>query len=272
MENESIFAGYSNTHANTFVGLSATLQSNEPSRFDAESIEIPIKPTILPPRFYFSYKRGCDLFFASILVVILFPIILITAFLVWVTTFETPFYSQIRVGRLGRCFRIYKFRTIGRTYDKGLASKWSPTDDPRITRFGRFLRRTRIDELPQLWNVLKGDMSLVGPCSERPEFANILQMVIPNYHDRHIVRPGVIGLAQIVLPPDTDMSSVHRKVIYDLYYIRTMSLFLDCRLMIGSVMRVLGFSSKLIQRILWLPRKEKIDNTSPEDSAVISIV
>src|SRR5205085_1221744 len=128
--------------------------------------------------------------------------------------------------RSGRPFRMYKVRSMVEDSEKNGAC-WSKPGDPRITRIGRFLRKTHIDELPQLWNVLCGEMSLVGPRPERPELIPGLASRIPGYCHRLEVRPGVAGLAQIQLPPDTDLDSVRRKLAVDLYYARNLSLGLD---------------------------------------------
>src|SRR5207248_4660391 len=127
-------------------------------------------------------------------------------------------YTQTRLGRRGRPFTIYKIRTMLHDCESLTGPQWSTPGDTRITRVGRWLRRTHIDELPQLWNVLRGDMSLVGPRPERPEFIPELENAIPFYRDRLLVRPGITGLAQVQLPPDTDMDSVRRQLAHDIYY------------------------------------------------------
>ena len=132
--------------------------------------------------------------------------------------------------RDGRPFTLFKIRTMAHDCEKASGARWSTPGDPRITRVGAFLRKTHLDELPQLWNVLRGDMSLVGPRPERPEFTPLLEQVVPHYRDRLAVRPGVTGLAQVQLPADTDLDSVRRKLAYDLYYIRHLNGWLDLRL------------------------------------------
>jgi lipopolysaccharide/colanic/teichoic acid biosynthesis glycosyltransferase len=118
--------------------------------------------------------------------------------------------------------------------------RWSTAGDPRVTPVGRFLRRTHIDELPQLWNVLKGDMSLVGPRPERPEFVPHLEQCLPGYRERLRVRPGLTGLAQVQLPPDTDLASVRRKLAHDLHYVEQLSFWLDVRILFATIFHVLG--------------------------------
>src|SRR5262249_6782677 len=155
------------------------------------------------------------------------PVILLCAVLVRLTSRGPAFYSQVRLGRGGRPYRIYKIRTMYHQCELKSGARWSQAGDPRVTPVGRFLGSTHLDELPQLWNVLKGDMALVGPRPERPEFIPALARAIPLYELRLLVRPGVTGLAQIQLPPDTDVQSVRAKVAHDLYYVRHMSLWVD---------------------------------------------
>src|SRR5207249_2052434 len=134
--------------------------------------------------------------------------------------------------------------------------RWSTAGDPRVTPLGRILRKTHIDELPQLWNVLRGDMSLVGPRPERPEFIPQLQQAIPHYRDRLLVRPGLTGLAQVQLPPDTDLGSVRIKLAYDLYYVRRRGPWLDCRILFGTAFHVAGVSWTVLGKLALIPRRD----------------
>src|SRR5207237_8024520 len=131
--------------------------------------------------------------------------------------------------------------------------QWSTCGDNRITAFGRLLRRSHLDELPQLWNVLRGDMSLIGPRPERPEFVPQLERALPHYRARLNVRPGVTGLAQVQLPPDTDIESVRRKLAHDLYYIRHLSPWLDVRLLACTVFYAMGIPFRMLSRALRVP-------------------
>src|SRR5205823_10851019 len=149
------------------------------------------------------------------------------------------FYSQTRLGRGGRPFRIYKIRTMVHNCERQSGARWCTSGDPRITPVGRFLRATHLDELPQLWNVLRGDMSLIGPRPERPEIIAALERAIPRYHDRLLVRPGLSGLAQVQLPADTDLHSVRRKLAYDLYYVEQLGAWLDLRLALATALYLL---------------------------------
>ncbi|MGH9557028.1 MAG: TIGR03013 family XrtA/PEP-CTERM system glycosyltransferase [Terriglobales bacterium] len=137
------------------------------------------------------------------------------------------FYGQRRVGQNGSVFTCYKFRTMREDAEASTGPTWATGDDPRITGVGRFLRRTRLDEVPQLWNVLRGDMGFVGPRPERPEFVEWLTREIPYYHLRHILRPGLTGWAQINYPYSASAEESKEKLRYDLYYIKNMSLALD---------------------------------------------
>jgi exopolysaccharide biosynthesis polyprenyl glycosylphosphotransferase len=144
------------------------------------------------------------------------------------------FYSQTRVGLLGRPFKIFKFRTMTTDSEKN-GAQWATKGDARITRVGAVLRKTRLDELPQLWNVLKGDMSLVGPRPERPEFVEILKKEIPLYEWRHLVKPGLTGWAQILFKYGESVADARRKLQYDLFYIKNFCITLDLQILIRTI-------------------------------------
>jgi lipopolysaccharide/colanic/teichoic acid biosynthesis glycosyltransferase len=148
-------------------------------------------------------------------------------------------YTQKRVGLAGRSFRIFKFRTM-RSDAEALGPQWASAGDPRITRVGRFLRRTRIDELPQLINVLKGEMSLVGPRPERPEFVEQLTQAIPFYGARHTVKPGITGWAQVRYSYSATVEGAAEKLQYDLYYVKNHTLFLDLVILFETARVVLS--------------------------------
>src|SRR5262249_45817197 len=159
---------------------------------------------------YLPIKAVAEWAAAAALLLITAPLILVSALLVRLTSRGPAFYSQVRVGKDGRLFTIHKLRTMTHECEKTSGPCWSTGRDPRVTRLGRVLRRTHVDELPQLWNVLRGDMALIGPRPERPEIIPHLEINIPHYCDRLLVRPGISGLAQLQLPPDTDLASVKR--------------------------------------------------------------
>lgn len=187
-------------------------------------------------------KRGLDLLVSMGFVVVTSPILLLTALLVKITSRGPVFYLQERVGLNGQTFKLYKFRSMKVDAEKEGAPQWAQKNDPRVTAVGGILRRTRIDELPQLLNVLNGDMSFVGPRPERPFFVEQLGNEIPFYHERHCVKPGITGWAQIRYPYGASVEDARRKLEYDLYYIKNYSLFLDLLIIIQTV-RVVLFSS-----------------------------
>jgi lipopolysaccharide/colanic/teichoic acid biosynthesis glycosyltransferase len=213
---------------------------------------------LLPSGLYPSLKRGLELVFAVLICLPALPLILFAMLLVRLTSRGPVLYSQVRLGMHGRPFRIWKIRTMIVDSEKHGAC-WSQPGDPRITRVGRLLRKTHLDELPQLWNVLWGDMSLVGPRPERPEFVPSLELAVPHYRDRLQVRPGLTGLAQVQLPPDTDLESVRRKVACDLYYLSHMSLWLDLRLLLVTACYLLTQSWRWPCKVLRVPRGPRIE-------------
>ena len=144
-------------------------------------------------------------------------------------------YSQIRVGRFNRRFRIYKLRTMVSNAEEDGGAQWAKKGDVRVTRLGRMLRKTRIDELPQLWNILRGDMSLIGPRPERPEFVEELSEQIPFYSQRHLVTPGLTGWAQINYPYGASVNDALNKLTYDLYYVKKASLLLDLQILLRTI-------------------------------------
>ena len=144
-------------------------------------------------------------------------------------------YRQKRVGRSGRIFTCYKFRTMRPDAEADIGPTWADDDDPRITRVGRFLRIARLDEIPQLWCVLKGDMAFVGPRPERPEFVDWLTREIPYYNIRHMVRPGITGWAQIRYKYGNTILDAKEKLQYDLFYIKNASIGLDVFIMFQTI-------------------------------------
>ena len=147
-------------------------------------------------------------------------------------------YHQERVGQHGRVFTVHKFRSMRDNAEAGTGAVWARADDPRVTPMGRFLRRTRLDELPQLWNILKGDMSFVGPRPERPEFVQQLTREIPYYGQRHVVRPGLTGWAQVRYTYGASVEDALMKLQYDLFYIKNISLSLDLFIIFSTIKTV----------------------------------
>lgn len=176
-------------------------------------------------------KRLVDLVLAGAALVLLAPVLALAALAVRIDSPGPVIYRQFRTGRNTRPFAILKLRTMCSDAERDGAPRWASRADPRITRVGRILRRTRLDELPQLVNVLRGEMSLVGPRPERPEFVEMLRAEIPGYEFRHLVRPGLTGWAQINYPYGASVEDARAKLGFDLYYVRACSLRLDLRIM-----------------------------------------
>lgn len=172
-------------------------------------------------------KRIFDIVVSSALLVLMLPVILITAALIYLESGLPIFYRQERVGEVGRTFTILKFRSMRQDAEQGGTPQWAQVNDHRITRVGRIIRKLRIDELPQIFNVLAGDMSFVGPRPERPFFVKELAKQIPYYVTRHTVKPGITGWAQIRYPYGASVEDAMKKLQYDLYYAKNHSLFLD---------------------------------------------
>jgi lipopolysaccharide/colanic/teichoic acid biosynthesis glycosyltransferase len=183
-------------------------------------------------------KRFVDLIGASAGLVLLAPAMPFIALAIAWDSRGPIFYAQERVGRFGDAFKMYKFRTMAVDAESG-GPVWSVgEEDPRMTRVGRFLRRTHLDELPQLFNVVKGDMSLVGPRPERPFFVRDLHTSIPRYDRRLLIKPGVTGLAQVHYRCDQSLDDVRRKLRFDLLYIKRMCLTLDARILAWTILVV----------------------------------
>ncbi|PJB31953.1 MAG: hypothetical protein CO109_07135 [Deltaproteobacteria bacterium CG_4_9_14_3_um_filter_65_9] len=174
-----------------------------------------------------SIRRGVSAIFAAVYLVLLLPLFLIVAGFIKLDSPGPVIYSQIRVGQNGKRIRIYKFRSMRNDAEKDGNAIWAVENDPRITKVGRFLRKTRIDELPQLFNVLIGELDFVGPRPERPEFVEKLQSLIPYYALRHTVKPGITGWAQVMFHYGSTIDESKEKLQYDLFYIKNMSLKLD---------------------------------------------
>jgi sugar transferase (PEP-CTERM system associated) len=172
-------------------------------------------------------RRTISILCSVLLLLLMLPLIPAIILLIKLTSPGPAFYCQERTGFDGVTFLCYKFRTMRADAEADTGPTWASDDDPRITRFGRFLRRTRLDEIPQLWNVIRGDMAFVGPRPERPEFVEKLKNEIPYYYLRHIFRPGLTGWAQINLGYCSSVEEAKEKLRYDLYYIKNGSLSLD---------------------------------------------
>ena len=178
-------------------------------------------------------KRAIDVFLAFVLLICASPIILLCCVLIKLSSRGPVFFSQERVGMQGKAFVIHKLRTMKANAEPN-GAQWAKSNDPRITFVGNFLRKSRLDELPQCWNVLKGEMSFVGPRPERPEFTQKLSKVIPYYDLRHMVKPGITGWAQVIFPYGASEKDALKKLQYELFYIKNRSLLLDLNIMIRT--------------------------------------
>lgn len=179
-------------------------------------------------------KRLGDVVLSLLLLILTWPFILVTALMVKIESPGDVIYKQIRTGKNGRLFTIFKFRSM-RTDAEQAGAQWAQKNDSRTTRVGRFIRLTRLDELPQLWNVLRGDMSFIGPRPERPEFNQDLEKQIPFYNLRHMVRPGITGWAQVLYPYGASQEDAKEKLQYDLYYIKNYSIVLDVMIVLKTI-------------------------------------
>jgi sugar transferase (PEP-CTERM system associated) len=179
-------------------------------------------------------KRFLDLVISGFLLLLTFPVILVAGLLVHVDSTGPVFYTQERVGKNGKVFKVFKFRSM-RVDAESQGAQWAAGDDPRVTRVGKWLRLYRIDELPQLWNVVRGDMSVVGPRPERPEFVRFLEQRIPYYSLRHYVTPGITGWAQVSFRYASSVEDALNKLEADVYYIKNMSLLLDLKILLKTI-------------------------------------
>jgi lipopolysaccharide/colanic/teichoic acid biosynthesis glycosyltransferase len=202
-------------------------------------------------------NRLVNVAIAGTALLLLLPLLIVLAFLVKLTSRGPILYAQTRVGqdrrwrstlalqerRLedlgGQVFTIYKFRTMQVNAERGSGAVWARENDPRVTRLGKYMRILRLDELPQFWNVLRGDMNIVGPRPERPSIVSRLREDIPEYQARHRVKPGITGLAQVNQNYDTSLDDVRSKVRWDLRYIREQSLVLDLRILVRTIPSIL---------------------------------
>ncbi len=246
------------TFAVTFFGDSPIQYENESGQFNANAPEVqtaeqasarqktraPEPGTLLfflggilgiiirfAQRSFEKFKRGFDLFLAVLGLLIASPLLFFAGLLIKSTSKGPLIYRQNRLGKEGEIFRIYKLRTMVMDAENGTGAVWAKKNDPRITPVGRVLRKTHIDEIPQLFNVIRGDMSIVGPRPERPELAIDLKTLILDYEKRLRVKPGITGLAQVVHKYDETIQDVKKKIKYDLLYARKMSFGADLKIL-----------------------------------------
>jgi len=214
-------------------------------------------------RWYGPLKRSLDFLAAGVLLVILSPLMVLTAVLVRLSSPGPILYRQRRSGKNGRPFAIIKFRTMVQNAEAGTGPVWSQAGDTRITKIGKFLRETHLDEFPQLFNILAGHMSLIGPRPERPEIVAHLEETIPHYADRMDVLPGVTGFAQVKLPPDSNLDSVRLKLAYDLYYVQHVGPWLDLQIVLATALQFAGSVISQATVMLGLPKHETVARFIP---------
>ncbi len=188
---------------------------------------------------FMAFKRFLDILLSLIGLAITLPFFPLIAVIIKLDSPGPLLFSQIRVGLHEKEFRLYKFRTMRQDAEKLSGAVWSTENDPRITRIGSFFRKVRIDEFPQFYNVLMGDMSFVGPRPERPEFVEKLKQIIPYYSKRHFVKPGLTGWAQVCYPYGSTVEDAVEKLRYDLYYTKNLSAYLDLLIVLETIKVVL---------------------------------
>jgi sugar transferase (PEP-CTERM system associated) len=189
-------------------------------------------------RFSYFVKRVLDIILSIFLLILSLPLSLLTALLIKMESPGPVFYLQDRVGEREKTFKVIKFRSMRQDAEKD-GAVWAMKDDNRVTRIGDLIRKIRIDEIPQMWNVLRGEMSFVGPRPERPVFVEKLNKIIPYYSLRHSVKPGISGWAQICYPYGASEEDALRKLEYDLYYIKNQSIFIDMLVIFRTIKTVL---------------------------------
>ena len=196
-------------------------------------------PSFSDFRLVLIYKRFASIAVSTVGLLLGLPIVPLIALAIKLSSRGPVLYRQKRVGRDGVVFDCYKFRTMCADAEAETGATWAADNDPRITVVGRFLRASRLDEIPQLWNVLKGEMCLVGPRPERPEFVDWLNREIPYYHMRHIIRPGITGWAQVKYKYGSSIEDAKEKLCYDLFYVKNMSAGFDLLTLFYTVKTIL---------------------------------
>jgi exopolysaccharide biosynthesis polyprenyl glycosylphosphotransferase len=220
----------------------AAFQERYLRRIDLDALtahDLLVSRGITASRISATVKRLCDLIIGAAMLVLLLPLMAVTAVAVKLDSPGPVLYRQVRTGRYDRTYTLYKFRSMTQDAEASGDPRWAQKQDPRVTRVGRFIRATRIDELPQLVNVMRGNMSLVGPRPERPHFVEQLARAIPFYRQRAYVKPGLTGWAQVNFPYGASVEDAREKLAYDLYYVKNRSFALDLRILVSTVRVVL---------------------------------
>jgi lipopolysaccharide/colanic/teichoic acid biosynthesis glycosyltransferase len=224
-----------------------------------------VESLLAPPRFsvrwtrhrqtFFERKSLIDLYIGRVLLIALAPVIFLLWLVVKISSRGPGFYRQTRVGLNGREFVLYKLRTMRQDAEKAGQPVWCGKHDPRITRLGRIFRKLHLDEFPQIYNVARGEMLLVGPRPERPMICEELALEVDGYFERVMVKPGITGLSQINLPPDESLADVRRKQTLDLLYINETNLWFEIRILFATFIRVVGIRGEAAMQAMSLCRR-----------------
>ena len=221
---------------------------HQEKQHDVQDEPVTVPGRICVPAPYFRIKTYIERFAASILLLMSLPIMVLLSAVIAIFDGRPIFYRQSRVGKNGARFQIWKFRTMRQDAENATGPIWSSPNDKRVTWLGRWLRATHLDELPQLFNVVVGEMNLIGPRPERPEFVNEFVRDIPGYAQRHFVEPGITGLAQVKQGYDASISDVERKLKLDLLYIETAGPVQDAAILFLTVPYVARELVEVLQR------------------------
>ncbi len=249
-------------------------------RIDSSSAKATIEPAPradLKPAPYFGWAMWWQWPLSVLMLVCFAPVMVLIAILIRITSPGPAIYKQTRVGLNGKTFTLYKFRSMHLDAEAGTGAVWAKPSDPRVTLLGKITRNLHLDELPQLFNVIRGEMSLVGPRPERPEFTVKIEEHVPEFHLRLLIRPGITGLAQVHQGPDVDMDSVRRKLVYDLEYVRLGNPWLDWRIMVCTLLRATEFTRTWGIKLLRIPspstdsvRETKATETTATSSKTVT--
>jgi len=233
------------------------VEDSEKEPTDAQLDAMVFPPGAIPwqSRRYLERKEWIERVVAALAIVLLSPLFALCYVAVRLGSRGPAIFAQRRTGAGGKTFVMYKFRSMPHNIEQKSGKKWSPPGDRRVNGVGRFLRFTHLDELPQLYNVMRGEMSLIGPRPERPEFVSKLIQKVEGYARRHAIKPGITGLAQIFLPADVDVDSVRRKIIYDLVYLKYAGLWMDLQIAICTAFRMCGLRWGIGPRVTGLSKR-----------------